>query len=65
MKKSNNDQLIWWVVGVHVTKIREPFANAKDTEGHKSNHLSSYDFHQEKEDMTIYIEFRFYKKKKN
>ena len=27
-----------------MTKIREPFAFAKDTEGHKSNHLSSYDF---------------------
>ena len=43
-----------------MTKIREPFANAKGTEGHKSNHFSSYDFHQEKEDKTIYIEFRFF-----
>ena len=47
-----------------MTKIREPFAFAKDTRGHKSNHFSSYDFHQEKEDKTIYIKFRFYKKKK-
>ena len=27
-----------------MTKIREPFANAKGTEGHKSNHFSSSDF---------------------
>ena len=27
-----------------MTKISEPFAFAKDTEGHKSNHLSSYNF---------------------
>ena len=27
-----------------MTKIREPFAFAKDTEGQKSNHFSSSDF---------------------